>query len=512
MEQGNFVNPDQLQRKVLTGYKKSRKAESEIRRGESEYRLEEKEIGVLEVAYHPGGTLIATSIQGEPTYLHVREVEDIFLTPPRGSKQERVSLLDFKEIPYVRIYVPLERQENYMYVKPDDAEPYVLVPPLESTVDLFILLHELGHVAQEEDEEFKKVMGLIPNYVSRRGIGPVKQFGPLKKVPQALPDLPYQLTDAMIEAIDRIDAISKHESGILQSHLAEVQELEGERVELMDEEEAEVEDVIKTLIGNAISLPELFDLHQEFSDRWQQKSSRPDQLRELEQEYLADLKTRGVIMSRRLCDPHRNPFQYLLNQPISIGRLESGAKGLRVSFDRYGEILLFDPNMRVEKGQEEFAGGRTVEDVDTRLEDLKKAIATSMAHMEEATKDAQEMLIAIKPIEAFLRKMLERDASGRALKWIHEVKRKGIDISMRMRVPWRHTVEGGLTETSPHGRIILFPNSVGRDEGPNVIKSPIDEIESALLSYRANIKTMRKEYGGKMPGQLQPRRSPSEKT
>jgi len=74
-----------------------------------------------------------------------------------GEKGE-IDLVELAKAQGVKIIVSDKRLKNYAYLEKDwNQNDRVLVPPLENLLDVGVMLHELGHAAQYNDEGFSRI-------------------------------------------------------------------------------------------------------------------------------------------------------------------------------------------------------------------------------------------------------------------------------------------------------------------------------------------------------------------
>lgn len=95
-------------------------------------------------------------------------------------------------------------------------------------------------------------------------------------------------------------------------------------------------------------------------------------------------------------------------------------------------------------------------------------------------------------------RVLEHDATRRALRWLHEMKKKGIDLLRPARVAARTTVAARFPEGS--GTITPCEASLrtGLEEAETDI-SPQEELEAGLGTYGATKERLRGSYQGGIP-------------
>jgi hypothetical protein len=85
-----------------------------------------------------------------------------------------MNILDLIGLPDIRIFTSKTHSMDYGY---DQFGKFAFVPPLETVIDLAVLLHELGHGSQFHDPEFSIVTK------------DAKVFGGLNRDPQMLPEM-----------------------------------------------------------------------------------------------------------------------------------------------------------------------------------------------------------------------------------------------------------------------------------------------------------------------------------
>ncbi|MEY4723243.1 MAG: hypothetical protein RLZZ324_756 [Candidatus Parcubacteria bacterium] len=84
-----------------------------------------------------------------------RELTSLSLTGTVEGEDVAIDILDLTNRQWMRIVVPDERLSNYFYNPTvGDTPPFAVVPPPETPLDMAVLLHELGHSAQYEEQRF----------------------------------------------------------------------------------------------------------------------------------------------------------------------------------------------------------------------------------------------------------------------------------------------------------------------------------------------------------------------
>ncbi len=495
-------------RRPFTGFKKKRKPTSEIRLGETEYTYEEQKIGTVEILYEGEVMYIFPTNQEKEQRVAVREIKDIRFIPAQtvGDTPVRKPFLlsELSGIPSIKKYVPVERLSNYSFVRSPGQESYVLCPPIESTVDTFILLHELGHVAQLGETEFKAVDTLRPKPYP---VGPneyVPLFGAFKQAPTILSATSRYVTPEVCASIDRYDATATQLADQRKAQLERIDQIREELIDLEDAEEDDVEMLLETLLAERVSLPELVSGHDTFISAWEKNERSLDVVRELERTYIQGLAQKGIQISRRLCAPGRNPFAELFSVPKDLTLLPSGIQGVRFSFGAYGDIVLFDPESAPTSDTEVNLTLR-IDELTKEREELERSVQRIETRLERLHDDELHMLDVTNRVRKMATRINERDASRRALVWAREAKKRGFDLTSTMQVPWAHTIDGGMTEVSEYQGRIILSSHLKPGKGPNVLRNPVGEAEAALDTYSARLKAVRAEHGGKVPKQLLPK-------
>lgn len=133
-----------------------------------------------------------------------RELRSFVILGEKDGNPVEIDLLSLFNPHDVKVLVATEHLENYSY---SDERKRVLAPPLETPLDVGVLLHELGHADQYHEERFKEIVRLYRKEKDLRG-GKVcydKIMDILSEVIRAVPEVAQVMDEEGLEQLRRLD-------------------------------------------------------------------------------------------------------------------------------------------------------------------------------------------------------------------------------------------------------------------------------------------------------------------
>ncbi|MBU1032428.1 MAG: hypothetical protein ABII13_05450 [Patescibacteria group bacterium] len=450
-----------------------------------------------------------SDVEGRPAF--GRELRTLILKRESGGQTIEVDLLELAKAKEngVKIVVAERRLENYLC---NFDENRVDVPPLETPVDLAIFLHELGHADQIKDERFREIKTLYP--LPKRS----RSLDDLQKVVEAVPEAQAVGVEGGIEMLIQEEKQIKNDISRLRERIVDI---EGERATAFRKS-------LETFAGfSSKDLDEigrvcLQELEKLPNEEYEKKS--PEVVREF---VLERLKDKGFMFATEqlpkreediteiehpfLAEPKKKQITDLPLVPQDsvtdwadagkIGRNAFGGESeLRYMPEAKMLILQFPVHGTMDSPTEEFRGMleianitedayRQQEDQLQVFDDRKKQLQQELEKLEHRLGELEE---PIENIRALPKRMMERDATRRALQWMRALRQvsnidlfRGIEVS-RGEIPslikhetCEDTMKLGLI---PEGEDLLVTDAKTR-------------LQWALSSYGATTKEMRKKYG-----------------
>lgn len=195
-----------------TGGKAPESREEERITREFEYRDSEGKLlgrGIAELGTEEFDAAYRT-LEGEPG--KARELRSFMILGEKDGNPVEIDLLSLFNPHDVKVLVATEHLQNYSY---DDEKKRVLAPPLETPLDVGVLLHELGHADQWHEERFKKIVRLYGREKDLRG-GKARYdrvMDILSEVMRAVPEVVQVMDEEGLEQLRRLDMKRKETWG-----------------------------------------------------------------------------------------------------------------------------------------------------------------------------------------------------------------------------------------------------------------------------------------------------------
>lgn len=368
-----------------------------------------------------------------------------------GEKGE-IDLVELAKVQGVKIIVSDKRLKNYMYLEKGaspEKNDRVLVPPLENLLDVGVMLHELGHAAQYNDEDFSVIKNFY--HLGKQSVDSVS-LGVLNEIMSALPE-----TQALAPMLAEFKSLLKK----VDSKTAEIFHKESEIfslerglmkdvTELMDrtlpfkreleesnyDSKAEARKALETM-GITVS--------DEKPEALEKRQGKPVTLEELleEEDKPPPPLCEDDLSADGLHAIHNALFRSF---PIDTAQIDydAAAHSLRLRLPVY---LSYDMgkrsmSLKVPFSPEDFAALREMRQTAARK------IATAqveIARLEEEVAAARNRMKALSTLDEFKRlinmprRVMERDATRRAFQWLRKVKQAtGADVFSQIKADAAH--------------------------------------------------------------------------
>ncbi|MBU1032430.1 MAG: hypothetical protein ABII13_05440, partial [Patescibacteria group bacterium] len=415
----------------------------------------------------------------------------------------------------VKIVVAAKRLETYSYLY---EKKQVNAPPLETPLDIAVVLHELGHADQHEDERFKEI---IPLYYFAQQSRPL---GDLHKVAEAIPEARSEEVkggiERLIQEAEELDKDIPHlkkrlaslERGKKTAARKSLEKLAGVSAREMEEiSKACLEEITKlpkderedkkTEVIRKVVLDGMKDKGFKFSKETKRKLNllTEEELSALEDDVgwfsidyevpLADLPLipEGYISDWTDAD---NIGQKMFSEE-TVSRHEPKTKTLTLEFPVHFFYDFGDEKLRgvleiTDVSEDAYhSHEKNIRSFDEKAAQVKHEIATQADRL-------RKLKEAVDDIQSLPQRMMERDATRRALQWMKKLRQdSGIDLFRGVRVEKKVIMVGEEPEKCADSmKLGLAPG------GKKYVETDIKaEMQKHLSTYGATTKEMRKKYG-----------------
>jgi hypothetical protein len=472
-----------------------------------------------------------------------RKLRSFILRGEKDGKPTDVDMMALANKHGVTVVSSTENLENYHF---DDGKDLALVPPLETPLDVGVFLHELGHADQHHEDRFRKIAPLYGRSKSAASGEGTLSYPALSElleaVVEAVPDAAKALDTDELEQLRRLEDRRQDElsrkarfersldeqlvfrSGELQDFLSAAMEDKGLDLGKLLEECKETADderhVFPPLVASprvAALVAKLEDAGVMFQERYRdegldRKQWRPEDLRfpserELPAAPLSALsittgdQAKSVLEAIMEAKAHETELLYDVAAEELVMRLKflpaggQAAEGQPgVTKRSFGQARVLAVRVGVDHDAfERYAGQRENADRQVRLLEEKTDAAWRDA---QKTAELQQLLIrelAIDDIAALPTRMMERDATRRALQWLRSVRqRAGIDLL----APHRVSRESLASSGGGTGTDCLGATQHGIEAGDEAVEATVvADLKRALTSYGAD-RPLRSPDGG----------------
>lgn len=472
--------------------------------GRAEIELEDREVDVEYPSVSGGGPA-----KGRP-------LRSFVIVGERDGEQVRVDVLGLANPHGVEVVVADEYLENYSYT---DRKKRALSPPLNTPLDVGVLLHELGHADQFHERRFEK---LVPLYASERSKEKLTPAG-VKRV-----------VDGVMDAIPNLAAYVDREAlaqfGRLQERMDELaheRDAISEKMNRQDERESEtVGEMLRAAMAERLDLDRFLErcveVDEDIADHAGDEAYAAERVRELRQ----TLKAVGFRFAR--ADEASGPVRFDsglaglpsvreddidevskisdLAQSVAAGRPVVGAE---VRYSRKDGVLTVDmiPPSGVGSGPQRVtleldmppaeydrisAGFAAVAAEFAALKRKADGLEVHMGLIDE-TKDDLVRGTGLSEIIAVPTKVMERDATRRAIQWMRRIRDSaGVNLMLPHRVRPESMVAVGVR---PGDCVDDTARGMDAGEVAEPISTVYEDLKRALRSYGAG-----KEWKLRKPG------------
>jgi hypothetical protein len=420
--------------------------------------------------------------------------------PSTGKNIDILSLIRLSDI---SVHVSNERVSEYCY---SSKASRVIVPPLETAIDLAVLLHEFGHASQDTEKELSSIvkmhnqLGYLPSHLS------LPMLETIEAAREAFPFLRNVFDETYKPRLVELlcfnsDALELHNK----LYLA------GNRKRLIEKEKSEKERELSSSIGL-----EVRDTCLPFAREW--RSIEKDLLSVSRANQMEDLQNRKQLLLGKVChaldtsdlswENLNELFNVLFVQRkkdivFSVTRI-SGSE-VEVSL---AHILGRPITIRLHGGDFLVDAALLHQEVELSVKkeaDVKKEIELKNERLEELKDELQRKTAALRrdipvifEINNLFRRFLERDATRRAFLWIKEIlNQTGIDLLQPMLVEKRSIINSSsMCQGSVESALPLEDDDTSIDPSDDLEVTDITtNLGNALWSYLATTKIMEDRYG-----------------
>jgi hypothetical protein len=347
-----------------------------------------------------------------------------------------------------KIFIPNQRQDNYYFSETGQ----VMAPPLENLLDVGVMLHELGHAAQYNDEGFSVIKNFYD--LGKQSVDSVS-LGVLNEIMSALPE-----TQALAPMLAEFKPLREK----VDSKTAEISDKRSEIVML---ERGLRKDVAK-LMGRTLPFKrELEESHydskaearkalekmgitvsDEKPEALEKRQRKPFTLEELEEDEDVKKPEPPPLCEDDLSADGLFAIQTALFRsfPIDTAQIDYDAAAhslsLRLQVNLFYGTEERSMSLKAPFSPEDFAALQEMRQTAAR----KIATAQAeIARLEEEVAAARDRMKALSTLDEFKRlinmprRVMERDATRRAFQWLRKVKQAtGADVFSQIKADAAH--------------------------------------------------------------------------
>jgi hypothetical protein len=419
---------------------------------ESEFKIEHRTTILRDQQGKPVAEL-NYELRDDLSHLGVWTLEKLSFKSPDGNREIRLD--EILLVGETKILISKVRLENYHY---SPVESSVLAPPLESGLDIGVLLHELGHAVQSREEQWQKYSAgyeirasSVRKYPESALLDAINALEKLRDE-ESLVAVPSEVAQELIEnkniflKADRstnwregghsaFEEQMKLKDEFIHEHFpATKQDLDGwiNTLESGDEtvlEELKRVGIFLSSLEDRTFVPDYHDLdqHDSSSDADRAKILKdPQEMRRIQIDVLRQL--RDALFSEPNDEtPESNALFY-------IPRPHGDQVFVEFTVDSHHRIRANIP-FRLTATQDEYQEfARQMSELEEKQIKLARAYKQLQADNERLYQNTLDLFLANEDVLARdlerPRKMIERDATRRALVWLRELKQKhGIDLT-----------------------------------------------------------------------------------
>lgn len=426
-----------------------------------------------------------------------RRLLSFILRGEKGGKPSEIDLLGLANRHGVEILSADVRLVNYEY---SDEKKRAVVPPLETPLDVGVFLHELGHADQFHEERFGKITPLYGRSRQSSSAGFVLSYGSMR-----------ELLDAVVDAVPEAKIAMDHEI------LAQLETLEGrrhaaldlkaERERALDEQERLRDDELATFVEDALS--RVMDIR-DFLRRCdaaagpRKDASIPPLVATPEAEaFIGELERAGFVFDgdgeeggvpRSSLRDAASVAAFLRDALTSMRAASSsltydaaaGRLGVDAAIGKAGRLRIKD--LPVDE-DDHAAYAKVRARADEIVAELEARADSAYDDVQQVAR-AQQLLmehIDVNAITSLPTKMMERDATRRALQWLREARgRTGADLLKTHAVPPEALIAVGKSPDLADGCVGSVADGMGGEGEAAVEATVLDDLKRALKTYGAD--------------------------
>lgn len=507
--------PDPARRETGAESKEDREAEP-VRRS-FEYRdADGNLLGVAEVALGAETVEIPYAAVTEGEKAEGRQLLSFVLRGEKDGEATEIDMLELANRHGVEVVSSEARLVNYAY---SNAKKRAIVPPLETPLDIGVFLHELGHADQCHEDRFEKIMPLYGHSRQASDGGIKLSYGSMKElveaVVDAVPEAAIAFDDESMAQLDTLEA--RRQETVARKSAAE-KDLEawerqradalGEMIEEALQDQLDIGAFLRRCDAAAksegdvpplVASPEARELRETLKRAgFMFMEQAAASLKEVsgsadERQFPAERGSTSLLMPEGSLTGAAQIREMLAQAVLNVDAAEAD-----IFYDAADETLTLrapvpqngkHPSVLVRLHVDgetfaRYARGREIDDREIR--GLEKKVD---AHYADA-KDyqlAQEVFmdhIDVRAIAALPKKMIERDATRRALQWLRTVRiGAGVDLLKPHIVPPKALVAMG--GSAAEGCVGSVAGGM-EGSGAGVETRVLQDLKQALATYGAD--------------------------